>query len=439
MEDIDEDDDYLNIDSFVDNHVNKFQKQEEEEKERERKREKYNTMFFPQHKKVFDIDIKNCHKCNDIDSIITVGYEKVCKTCGDIIERNDLDSGPEWNNYEDTSSRNYINPRCGTAINPFLPKMSMTTTLNCRGNRRLAYSLHVTMQKWNTPYNESAKYQVFNRTIKICERAGFLKKVVNDTITMLNTVIEHKELCGKVRRYGGNLCDKHEKLYNKKFAIKVELEKQKDIIAKRSMEELIDELGRLEAARNGEINILPLACNVASSVFGRGECRDSLIAACIYHSCLLNNAERTEEEIASIMKLDTGKMTTGFQQFKNIMRLNRDYRKSMEKITQKLHCNYINKFSQKLELSFEQQTFVKVIYDIVIDEGILDGRTPQTLTSTCFYVTLCILNKDPNVSEYNILCNVSKKCDVSTHTIKSTSEMVFTYIVAKLFPETIKK
>jgi len=433
---MDQDDDYLDFDCFLDNPVNnKYQEKDDEELHLPLKRLKIDDT--PQ-QSLNESTRSFCKKCNTYDSMVLISFEKICNNCGNVFERNDLDAGPEWSNY-DNSVRNYTNPRCAQAINPFLPNMSMTTRLNCHGNRRLAYTLHVAMQKWNTPYHESAKYHVFTKTRMICERAGFLKKVIQDTITLLNTVIDHKELCGKIRIDNGSLCDKHEKLYKKKMELKVLYEKQKTMISKRSNDELDDELERLKDARDGTLNILPRACNVASSVFGRGECRDSVIAACVFHACILNNAERTEEEIASIFKLDTGKMTTGFQQFKNIMRLNRTYRKSMENVNQQLHVNYINMFSQKLKFTYEQQNIVKAIYDQVIGEGILDGRTPQTLTSTCFYVAMCIMNTSDKVSETSILNRVAKECDVSKHTIKSTSEIVFTYISAKLLSSTPSK
>ena len=90
-----------------------------------------------------------------------------CKECKNSIT-NIIDS-PEWRYYGSEDSKGGNPVRCGMPLNVLLPKSSIGTSINSRGNSSM--NKLVLYQNWNSmPYKERSKYKVFNEIDNKCRK-----------------------------------------------------------------------------------------------------------------------------------------------------------------------------------------------------------------------------------------------------------------------------
>ena len=135
-----------------------------------------------------DIIVTHDKCCDNINNYIFNDQDIIaCKICDKYI--NNVLSSPEWRFFGQNDSKRMDPTRCGMPINILLPKSSVGTVVNNRGN---TFDRVSTRQRWNSmPYKELSKYKIFvdidNRckTHKlpqiICETAKSLYSIISET------------------------------------------------------------------------------------------------------------------------------------------------------------------------------------------------------------------------------------------------------------------
>ena len=145
-----------------------------------------------------EIKTEKKQKCCDIPNNYLCGDGVImCKVCNNPID-NIIDS-PEWRYYGSNDSKNSNPTRCGMPVNLLLPKSSVGTSINCRGN---VYNKVFLYQKWNSmPYKERSKYKVFDDISKKCSKHN-LPSIISDTANSLYSVISDTKISRGNNRKG---------------------------------------------------------------------------------------------------------------------------------------------------------------------------------------------------------------------------------------------
>jgi transcription initiation factor TFIIIB Brf1 subunit/transcription initiation factor TFIIB len=139
---------------------------------------------------------KQCRDCKseNIHNDNEEGY-LTCLDCGLRLEEL-VDTSPEWRFYGSSDNKQSDPTRCGSIINPLLPKSSMGTIISGRGNYNMK-KLH----GWNTmPYKERSLWLVFNIIQNNCIH-GDLPACISDEAKILYKDLSEKIISrGKVRK-----------------------------------------------------------------------------------------------------------------------------------------------------------------------------------------------------------------------------------------------
>ena len=140
--------------------------------------------------------LKKCRECDSekIHNDNEEGYI-ICLDCGLRLEEL-VDTSPEWRFYGSADNKQSDPTRCGSVINPLLPKSSMGTIISGRGNYNMK-KLH----GWNTmPYKERSLWLVFNIISSNCVN-GDLPACISDEAKKLYKDLSEKVISrGKVRK-----------------------------------------------------------------------------------------------------------------------------------------------------------------------------------------------------------------------------------------------
>jgi transcription initiation factor TFIIB len=161
--------------------------------------ESVDNEFFDILKNMTEVKIENkkqCRECNseNIFKDKDEGY-LTCLDCGLRLEEL-VDNSPEWRFYGSADNKQSDPTRCGSVINPLLPKSSMGTIIAGRGNYNMK-KLH----GWNTmPYKERSLWLVFNIIQNNCIN-GDLPVCISDVAKVLYKDLSEKIISrGKVRK-----------------------------------------------------------------------------------------------------------------------------------------------------------------------------------------------------------------------------------------------
>ena len=121
-----------------------------------------------------------------------------CKECKNSIT-NIIDS-PEWRYYGSEDSKGGNPVRCGMPLNVLLPKSSIGTSINSRGNSSM--NKLVLYQNWNSmPYKERSKYKVFNEIDNKC-RKNNLPNIISQSAKSLYSTISSVKISRGNNRIG---------------------------------------------------------------------------------------------------------------------------------------------------------------------------------------------------------------------------------------------
>lgn len=111
------------------------------------------------------------------------------KLCGEVL-KSVVDNNPEWKQYDDNDK---AGARCSQAHNPLLPQSSLGTTIGGYGKSRVKI-LHT----WAAmPYKERSLNNEFKKIHDVCQKAGILKCVEDDTKIMYKMASDCKHHTGK--------------------------------------------------------------------------------------------------------------------------------------------------------------------------------------------------------------------------------------------------
>lgn len=129
----------------------------------------------------------------------------------------------------------------------------------------------------------------------------------------------------------------------------------------------------------------------------RGNIRKGLIACCIFYACKANKASRSAKEIAELCGITVSLLNKAAKIFEPIIQI-----ENVDKTdTTDLVSRYIN------ELNLDRPESAKIISDVnflfqkVDESGVVQGKTPNTVTAALIYITL--KNKGYNVDKKKII------------------------------------
>ena len=136
-------------------------------------------------------------KCCDNDKNYSYDEEIIiCNKCGKSI--NNIINSPEWRYYGSEDSKRSDPTRCGMPINPLLPKSSIGTSINNRGNYMDRIS---TRQRWNSmPYKERSKYKIFIDIETKCNTNNIPKIIIETSKSLYSVIAETKISRGQNRK-----------------------------------------------------------------------------------------------------------------------------------------------------------------------------------------------------------------------------------------------
>jgi len=121
----------------------------------------------------------------------------ICNKCGKSI--NNIINSPEWRYYGSEDSKRSDPTRCGMPENLLLPKSSIGTSINNKGNYMDRLS---TRQRWNSmPYKERSKYKIFVDLETKCN-SNNLPKIISETSKSLYSVIAETKISRGQNRKG---------------------------------------------------------------------------------------------------------------------------------------------------------------------------------------------------------------------------------------------
>lgn len=126
---------------------------------------------------IVEIEEKSiCETCGAEKNLVednTAGA-MICANCG-ILNRDILDYGPEWRQYNNEDNKSDNVSRCGCPTNIFFPSLSQGTIMSGVGNKRLNKK-----QKWSsTHYKEKSLNDVFTYILNICLKNNISKSVAD--------------------------------------------------------------------------------------------------------------------------------------------------------------------------------------------------------------------------------------------------------------------
>jgi len=121
----------------------------------------------------------------------------ICSKCGKSI--NNILNSAEWRYYGSEDSKRSDPTRCGMPENLLLPKSSIGTTINNRGNYMDRVS---TRQRWNSmPYKERSKYKIFVDIENKCN-SNNIPRIISETSKSLYSVIAETKISRGQNRKG---------------------------------------------------------------------------------------------------------------------------------------------------------------------------------------------------------------------------------------------
>jgi len=122
----------------------------------------------------------------------------VCDGCGMMI--NNINSEPEWKNYNSDGAKNKNSTRCGMPVNSLLPLSSVgsyVSNSHIKGMHKISI-----MQGWNgMPYKERSRYKVMLLIKTKCNNSNLPEIIINEACS-LYTIVSGTKISRGVNRNG---------------------------------------------------------------------------------------------------------------------------------------------------------------------------------------------------------------------------------------------
>jgi len=139
---------------------------------------------------------------------------------------------------------------------------------------------------------------------------------------------------------------------------------------------------------------------------------EAVIAACIYIACRTNGVDRTFLEICDLFKLSKKEVSHCYKHLRKLLQ-------------EPLHGisldSIITRYGSYLDTDKETLRVTRLFIQKVKDIGILDGKNPNTIVASCFYVILSMLNV-PNAGK-----KISDIAGMTESTIKNAYKTLYTH------------
>lgn len=203
----------------------------------------------------------------------------VCTQCGDVV-RTMFDQNPEWKQYDDDDK---AGARCSQAFNVLLPQSSLGTSVGGYVNSRTK-RLHSWVQM---PYKERALNKEFKIIHDVCQKAGILKCVEDDTKIMYKMASECTHQTGQ---------------------------------------------------------------KAGKQVITRGVNRKSIIAACLFFACVRKGVTRTSKEIAQLWGISESDMNKGRRNLQKLFKIKDKVKKAMLNTETSKPEHFIRRFCNALQI-----------------------------------------------------------------------------------------
>lgn len=136
--------------------------------------------------------------CDDPINYICDDSSITCKICNNQVTN--IINSPEWRYYGSEDSKGGNPVRCGMPLNILLPKSSIGTSINNRGN--FSMNRLVLYQNWNSmPYKERSRYKVFNEIDNKCCKNN-LPSIISESAKSLYSTISSTQISRGKNRVG---------------------------------------------------------------------------------------------------------------------------------------------------------------------------------------------------------------------------------------------
>ena len=169
--------------------------------------------------------------------------------------------------------------------------------------------------------------------------------------------------------------------------------------------------------------------NTGKNIIIRGRNRTSLIAACVYFGCKMQNLPRSPKEIAKIFGLGLTEVTKGCRKFLEIM----DKDVLVYNITSSKAYDYVSRCGKKLKIDQEyiDQT-IQIVKNIIKVDYASDHQPPSIAAGSLLLVC--------NINELDINKEtISKVFNISQVTITKIYNKIFKYAEVIINDEAIER
>lgn len=155
---------------------------------------------------------------------------------------------------------------------------------------------------------------------------------------------------------------------------------------------------------------------ISETAIKRGASRMSIIAACVYYSCKDKKISKNRNDISKIFSIPASKMTTGCNQFKEILyEMNPKYIKSIKPNSTE---DYINRYCLLLNLGKVYREKALSVAKKAEKYGIVMDNIPSSIATGSIY--LVIQKNNLNITKKKM----KKVCEISEVTISKTYKIL---------------
>ena len=159
----------------------------------------------------------------------------------------------------------------------------------------------------------------------------------------------------------------------------------------------------------------------------RGDNREGLIAACMWHACKDLDVPRSTKEIAHIFEIKLHDMTRGVKYFRENWRLaNKSHEHICLDSTNPL--NFIERYCSPLQLTLDIKHIVEFVSVKAILNGLVDDNTAPSIASGTIFLTCSLCNNSITKKD------VANACKISEVTISKCYKKLYSHRM-QLFPK----
>ena len=163
-------------------------------------------------------------------------------------------------------------------------------------------------------------------------------------------------------------------------------------------------------------NLLPVISETAKSLYkevaslkiSRGKNRQGIIASCVFYACKECKVPRSANEIAFYFSIKPSIITKGCKQFNEIMRKSKSNKNRVLESSSITLYDFIDRFCNKLELSQEDITNIKLICDNSEKLKLISENTPPSMAAGCIYLYLKMNNRTIHKKDLSDVCKISE-------------------------------